>query len=409
MKKDKIEKGANVERRKQYWLQNCKLFYSLKRKKGARDPYTWIFAAWEGNKYDDNSRYLFEYVSKSCSDIDAVWFSKKKEIVQYIRSLGYKAELIGSNESKEIQLKAGVAFYTNGLDDFGDICYFYGAIIVSLWHGVPVKNIYYLGMKDNKLMLMKTKLKDEIFSWVYRDYTISSSDAASDIFANAFGIAKKKSILVTGFPRYDILFERVRAVDILPELKSAEGYKYILYMPTYRKGDESSVQETIDAICEDRELLNELKNHNYRFLVKPHYLSRVKVKQNIEELLFVTNDGGISTQHFLSIADMLITDYSSCYIDYSITGKPIFIYTPDFDKYTSSVGIEKKWILPLYRNNMISDYGVLKSNILGCIHGDNSIGKDTTEYLNNVFYSKTIRDTCFCENVHSEIIKRIKK
>jgi CDP-glycerol glycerophosphotransferase len=33
------------------------------------------------------------------------------------------------------------------------------------------------------------------------------------------------------------------------------------------------------------------------------------------------------------VADALITDYSSVMFDFSVTGKPIFFFTPDLDRY----------------------------------------------------------------------------
>ena len=48
----------------------------------------------EKQKYDDNSRYLFEYVNKYHSDIiNAIWLTDELEVVEQVRSLGYQAYL----------------------------------------------------------------------------------------------------------------------------------------------------------------------------------------------------------------------------------------------------------------------------------------------------------------------------
>ena len=39
-------------------------------------------------------------------------------------------------------------------------------------------------------------------------------------------------------------------------------------------------------------------------------------------------------QELLLISDVLITDYSSSIWDFSLTGKPAFLFTPDLDAYT---------------------------------------------------------------------------
>jgi len=43
--------------------------------------------------------------------------------------------------------------------------------------------------------------------------------------------------------------------------------------------------------------------------------------------------GGVMKYDFLNSVDALITDYSSVFFDYSITGKPIILFTYDYDRY----------------------------------------------------------------------------
>ena len=45
------------------------------------DNKIWIFGAWFGESYNDNSRYLFEYVNKNYPDVKTIWLSRNKKIV----------------------------------------------------------------------------------------------------------------------------------------------------------------------------------------------------------------------------------------------------------------------------------------------------------------------------------------
>jgi CDP-glycerol glycerophosphotransferase len=59
-------------------------------------------------------------------------------------------------------------------------------------------------------------------------------------------------------------------------------------------------------------------------------------------------------QELLLIADVLITDYSSCSWDFSLTSKPCFIFAPDLDYYLTNRGIYTPidtWPYPLARTN----------------------------------------------------------
>ena len=109
-----------------------------------REKELWVFGSWLGQRFDDNSRYLFEYINKFHPEIEAVWISKNKSIVEDVSNRGYKSVLAYSKKGKRILKKAGALFCTNGLDDFSEICPVYGATIVRLDHfsGVIKKTGY---------------------------------------------------------------------------------------------------------------------------------------------------------------------------------------------------------------------------------------------------------------------------
>ena len=45
-----------------------------------RDPYLWTFGAWDGLRYSDNSRAMYEYVLANCPHIKAVWMTNSKQV-----------------------------------------------------------------------------------------------------------------------------------------------------------------------------------------------------------------------------------------------------------------------------------------------------------------------------------------
>ena len=53
----------------------CKLLYK-------RDSKLWVFGALSGKKYDDNTKYLFEYINeKHSDDLRAVWLAGDDKVV----------------------------------------------------------------------------------------------------------------------------------------------------------------------------------------------------------------------------------------------------------------------------------------------------------------------------------------
>ena len=116
-----------------------------------RNRTLWVFGALEGKKYDDNSKYMFEYMLKEHGeDFRCVWLTNSAETMKMLRSLGMESFLNCTWSGKWLQMRAGVAFYTHGLMDFGLFPLVGGAEIVALWHGMGFKQIYngkYHGVK----------------------------------------------------------------------------------------------------------------------------------------------------------------------------------------------------------------------------------------------------------------------
>ena len=51
----------------------------------------WVFGSWFGQKYADNSKYLFEYINNNHTDIETVWLSTSRKTIETIRSKGFSA------------------------------------------------------------------------------------------------------------------------------------------------------------------------------------------------------------------------------------------------------------------------------------------------------------------------------
>ncbi len=400
---NELKKRTKVpNNRKKYWFPNMLLFYLL-RLNVCRDKNLWIFGSWEGNRYDDNSRHLFEYIREMHPDIRAVWLANCENIVSEIRKKGYEAYISGSREGRRIQLRAGAVFYTNGIDDFGNIGYFYGAKIISLWHGFGIKNIYFAGMKKD-IRYWKNRLQNRIFSWVGRDITISSSKACSDYFRRAFCL-RKEQIQITGFPRNDIFRKQLKPSDVFGD-KKADEYRFMLYMPTYRSYKDFSIQETVEQIAGDRVLSAAFRKQKTVLLVKKHYLTELEWKHLPSEIKVLEDSQVSSVQELLAISDLIITDYSSCILDYVLSGKPAVLYAPDRKTYCMNVGMAKKWH-KVYDRYSLDSYQELKQVLLECLSGEKGIADETTEYLRGICEDESIKGTNYCENVYRLVYQSV--
>ena len=105
----------------------------------------------------------------------------------------------------------------------------------------------------------------------------------------------------------------------------------MLYAPTFRRGKTVDVRGLIDAFDPEK----------YDVVVKLHPLYRAGTDENSPEggRTNVIYDDRFSSYDWLSVADMIISDYSSLVVEATLAGKPLFIYAYDLDEYEASTGL----------------------------------------------------------------------
>ena len=386
------------QRRNRFWLINAFLFHILKlnpfRKKNI-----WIFGCWEGQKYDDNARYLFEYVNENHKDIIPIWFTKKQEIYDELKKKGYRVELFGTKSAYLSQLRAGVAFHTNGMDDLGNICMFSGAKIIALWHGMIIKRSYYTRFRHSGLHYILKRIKDTIYNATYTDYAAVTSEYALKNLCATLHLNERQGLL-TGLPRNDAFKKNLLKKDVIKREDVSDENKIILYMPTHREYDNSPIEETVKLLDQNKDLNSFLQKNNANILFKPHYLTKIDYMPTSEHIKVITQEEITSTQELLAVSDVLITDYSSCIIDYATTEKPTILFTKDLNRYIDYLGLLPPWE-EIYKEIMITDNELFLSRIKkaignpeNCLETTNIFNKyyQDEELKKSVSYSKNVFD-----------------
>lgn len=282
-----------------------------------------VFGAWLGEKYADNTKALFECANKR-KNIRAIWISKNRDVVEEVRKLGYEAYYYTSFKGIAVQLRAKYVFVTNGISDVNHA--FLGrAIFINLWHGVPLKRIGYDDTYARNWDSLPRKIRDFIVGVALgREYVVATSETIANIYESAFRRPKEK-ILCLGQSRNDVFFR--------PRKKQwFEGKRIILYAPTHRKeGKEKMALSKLfdlakwNAFCE---------TYDYYFVIKKHFYHKGE-QENLEQYARILDVTGqtFDTQLLLMETDILITDYSSIYIDYMLLNRPILFYAYDYETY----------------------------------------------------------------------------
>jgi CDP-glycerol glycerophosphotransferase (TagB/SpsB family) len=305
------------------------------------DTGVWVYGAWLGASYNDNSKYLFEYMSRHHPEITSVWLSRRMGVVAQIRRLGYRAYLFYSPLGLWYAFRSGVAIFCCGYSvDLPGPCMSPGKTYVQLWHGVGPKKV---GMLHNasagkKQAAGRPPYEGDLFSRYSYFFTLSPATKQKTI--EMFGIPHNKHarVRVTGYPRNDGLFTPTVAAPLsqLIHLKHKRGLKVGVYMPTHRS---EGKQVLLSTIMDQLRAINHLlQEHDLYLLVKLHHFHAREIGQfNLSHVHLIRDEEIVSDMYpILGLTDFLLTDYSSIYIDYLLLDKPIFFYVSDIDEYRTS-------------------------------------------------------------------------
>lgn len=399
-KNNSLNKYQNVDRGMVNWLKNTCLRQVLKIY-NSRDRRIWLFGCWEGQKYSDNSKYLYEYVLKNHKDIRCYWVTKNLDVYSYLKLNNKPCVLCGTEEWRDLQLKAGVCFYTNGIDDLGDISYAFGAKFVCLMHGVSFKKIILERDTDVSIWIKLLKIiKRSCYFHMYADYFFTTSEYMKQRTYKQFFGAKLDKIFVTGQPRNDVLAEKRDGLS---------DFTKIVYMPTYRNNLESAnkLNDILKEISENANLIRLLKKFNVKFFIKLHYLTpKINLKDDTNIYVLADHECKDVQKMFLD-TDVLITDYSSVANDFSLLNRPIILFPFDKEIYLNEEGFVDEFNDILTTNTTAYTVNEL-CEILEKVILDKSVADDMLKKINHYFNDDRLKVGEFSKNVYDVIIRQIK-
>ena len=311
-----------------YWLAQL-----VPKKKGL-----WIFGAWYGEKYGDNTKYLFEHINKNEPDIRPVWLTRNQFAFDLINTKGYEVYLTYSLKGFLLSMRAEKVFITVGIKDVNRYA-INRKDVIMMWHGnTPIKKIVFDDTITRNNQSFLEKLLYLLFPFLgmtkFDGLATSGSKEASKIFQSAFR-AHENQILLTGYPRNDTFFELNQNAPLLEELESLRitNTLAVIYMPTHRKEGKGEISELLDI---DLNVLNQsLKSINAKLFIKLHYFHLKNLNfNNVSNIYFITDDD-IDQDIYTVLAkfDMMITDFSSVHFDFLLTKKPIIFAPFDKEKY----------------------------------------------------------------------------
>lgn len=346
-----------------------------------RDSNTWIFGAWFGEKFTDNPKQFYLYCLQQ--GINAVWFTKNSDLYKEMVNMNLPVCMMGTEEADKIAAHAKYnVFCTSSADT--DLFHVGGAVNINLWHGIPIKKICH----DDNISVngIQTKIYRRIVELLLylptrKTFYFSTSEQVSKIYKQCFK-TDDKHVIQIGQARNDAFFNGSLRKYSYDEI---DYKKIVVYMPTHRNEGNKIID--LSRIFNLARLNFFCKENDILFMVKKHFYHKDEKTDlsDYSNVIDITNEN-VDTQELLYNADILITDYSSCYIDYLLLDRPVIFYNYDFEDYLVNDR-------DLYYNYNAVTPGEKVSTFDGLIDALTSAVSGNTEYFNKqkeikeLFYS----------------------
>lgn len=276
-------------------------------------------------KYNDSPRAIYEYMLTlpQYSDFKYVWALEDSESV-YV-------------PGDAIKIKADTwAYFKTALK----AKYWITCVNIERSLHFKKKNQRYLntwhGTAFNAIGNAAGGRKDYDFSNI--DLFCYESEFQKQIYIKDM-LVREEALIPTGLPRNDTLYgvtkENIDAIK--DKLSLPKDKKVLLYTPTWRDSEDKGATYAIKPPMNIDYWEKELKD-NYIILFRTHaYTNKLLGIQFNEFVRDFTNYPNIND--LFKVADVLISDYSSCITDYSILERPIICFAYDYETYKAKRGL----------------------------------------------------------------------
>lgn len=211
-------------------------------------------------------------------------------------------------------------------------------VLTQIWHaGVGFKSVGYarFGLKGSP----------DPYNSAHRRYTYAliGNQYLRTIYSEVFGI-EEQALLATGMPRLDHFLDQETAVEDREEMVNrypwAESGRVIVFAPTFRGTGQRTAYYPYDVFDMGR-LYRMCEATNSYFVFEMHHFikRRPEISEEYADRIFDLSDESLTKLFF--IADVLVTDYSSCFYDFLLLKKPVVFFVPDKEAYSLIRGVQR--------------------------------------------------------------------
>ena len=285
-----------------------------------------LISSYGGKRYDDSPRVIHEYLRRHqyLEKFRVVWALAQPENINIPC-----ADTVRIDSLKFFLVALRAKYWiTNSSMERGLFFKKRDTICLNTWHGTPIKKMGSDIPPDSKFFRADFQA----------DIMLAQSGYEAEIFSRAFRFPLSK-IRITGLPRNDELCgaDGKRGAEIRTKIGLLTEKRIILYAPTFREFELSFLGcdffPPMDFKRWDKSLGGE-----YVLLFRAHYEVQEHIKFGNNEFVHDVSEYP-NLNELMIVSDVLVSDYSSIFFDYSILERPMFCFAYDYKQYIEKRGM----------------------------------------------------------------------
>lgn len=176
------------------------------------------------------------------------------------------------------------------------------------------------------------------------NYALIGNEHLRQIYSEVFGI-EEQALLATGMPRLDHFLDEGHAVearaDLLARYPWMDEGRVVVFAPTFRGSGQRTAHYPYEEYFNMQALYDMCCDTNTYFVFEMHHFieERPAIPEKFRDRLFDLSEENLNQLFF--VADVLVTDYSSCFYDFLLLKKPVVFYVPDKVVYEATRGVQR--------------------------------------------------------------------
>ena len=200
-----------------------------------------------------------------------------------------------------------------------------GQHLLQTWHGTPIKKLLHDAAPGSVSLRYQRLMARQVPQW---DLLLAQNREAEQRLRRALGYGGQ--VRVGEYPRNVRLLGGIEVGRrVRSDLGIGEEQQVILYAPTWR--ERLRHPGGLAGHSNGQGLLGEVypaHRTDAVVLMRTHHMNRARPGPGLVDVSRYP-----SIEELMMAADVLVSDYSSIFLDFALTGKPAVVYVPDLEHY----------------------------------------------------------------------------